>query len=121
VFSSQAISPLKDRSFRIYPGNRVIVVLDDESRDSLALEVACNVARAWALRTVQTVRDGVDTAATGRCVDCLVQIVEEAKGISRGVNAARRGIDQVDGAYAELRKNALTVLAELDEHVRGET
>lgn len=120
VFSNQAISPLKDRSFRVYPGNRIIVVLDDETRDPLALEVACNVARTWALRAVHTVREGVDSAAIGKCVDRLVQIVEEAKGISRGVNAARRGIDQVDRAYAELRTNALTTLAELDEQLRGE-
>jgi hypothetical protein len=117
VFRSVQNAPLAGRCFRVFPGNRLMVVFD-EDQGEFALEVACNVARMCALRTAheQPVRYHAERVST--CVRKLAAILDDAKAIARGTNAARKGLDQIDTGYSTLRSNASAVLEELSSALR---
>lgn len=110
VFDDPNHAPTKGQSLRIYPGNRVVAVLDRESSSELAMEAACHLARTLALCSLREEPAGVDTQVIADNLHRLVAILDEAKSISRGVNAARKGLDQVDGGYQTLRLDALAAI-----------
>ena len=102
-----------------YPDGRICVVLDEE-HGALPFEVACIQARLVALSTVSA--DGSIDAKwlAGQC-DRLTQSIEKAVDIKRGSAAARRGLDKVDGAYDELRNEALELLDEIKARLAAES
>jgi hypothetical protein len=112
VFSSDQLAPLGGRSFQIFPGNRLIVVLDPGVNDRLALEVGYSLARHMSLSAAHATNE-VDSRAIETYLAKLHEILDQAKAITRGSSAARRGLDQVDSGYVRLRDDALSVLTEV--------
>jgi hypothetical protein len=113
VFARSDDAPLKGRSLRVYPGNRIICVLDRDSRDRLPLEVAGHLARTLALSTVGEDDSELDAESIAEDLQRLTEIIDEARSIKRGANAARKGIDQVDTGYEKLRAEALATVGQI--------
>ena len=83
-----------------------------EETGVLGFEVACIQARLFALAAAAT--DGeIDAKWLLAQCDQLTQLIEKAAEIKRGSAAARRGLDKVDGAYDDLRKQAITLLEQI--------
>jgi hypothetical protein len=51
--------------------------------------------------------------------ELLVDIIESAKGIKRGCNAAVKGLQTIADAYQDMRRDALQVVEELREALAG--
>jgi hypothetical protein len=118
VFASSEEAPLKGRSLRVYPGNRVIAVLDREDREELPLEVAGQLARSLALAVVDGAEVDIDVDRIAGYVQRLAEVIEDAKGIRRGAGAARRGIDQIETAYQNLREDAISLIEGMAAELR---
>lgn len=100
----------------MFPGNRIICVLDREEKDALALEVAVQPARTLAL--AQAGDDlPLDRAELASKLASLVEVVETAKGIKRGLSSARRGLDGAEASYEQLREDALALVCELQDRL----
>jgi hypothetical protein len=119
VFSDAAQAPIGGRVLRAYSGNRIIVVFGEGDANTLALEVACSLARSLALATPKTIPSEVDAQCVREQVDHLVELLEEAKSIARGASAARRGLDQIEGGYKKLRTDALSILSNITQMLRS--
>jgi hypothetical protein len=113
VFASTEMAPLNGRSLRVFPGRRLMTVYDPNDGNPLALELACHVARALALTSVESEGAETDIDRVSAEVDRIMQIIDEAKTIRRGVNAARKGIDQIAYGYETLREDGLAAVAAL--------
>ncbi len=105
-------------SLRPYPGNRVIVLLDREKPEPLALEIACQLVREFALASVRSQERAVDLGALESDLARLTDTVEKAKAIASGVKVARRGIQNIEDAYARLRSDATDALAQMARRLR---
>jgi hypothetical protein len=112
VFDDVEDAPLGGRRFGCFPGSRYFVVLDSDDLDALALEVAYHQARAAAAASVDG-EAGIDAKWLIEQCDGIAKLVEQAREIKNGANAARRGLDKVDSAYEELRTEALVILDEI--------
>jgi hypothetical protein len=113
VFASVEDAPLKGRSMRLYPGNRILAVFDPSAPETLPLETACHLARALAIKTAGD--EEFNVMSLSETIGRLTEVLEDAKAIKRGVNAARKGIDQVDSAYEQLRLDALSLITEIND------
>jgi hypothetical protein len=111
-----AVPALAGNRLRVYPGNRVLVRFDKDDGDVLALEVACQLARALAARALGD-DNGLSTRLLVEKVERLREVVEQAHDIRRGVLEARRGINRVDEGYGALRCEALAVIHELQDRL----
>ena len=109
VFDDVEDAPLGGRRFGCFPGGRYFVVLDSEDLDPLALEVAYHQARAAAVASVDG-DAGIDAKWLIEQCDAIAKLIERAREINNGANAARRGLDKVDASYKELRTEALVIL-----------
>jgi len=113
VFDGVGDAPLGGRYYGQYGPEKLVAVLDVVDMDTLALEVACRHARALAISS-RAEEAGVDAAwLLGRCQE-LSKLIENGREIRNGANAARRGLDKVDAAYAQLRSEALAVIDEIE-------
>jgi hypothetical protein len=113
VFASAELAPLRGRSLRAYSGNRFIAVCDRDDPDPLALEAACQLARTLTLATQLEGSDAVDVEQLSQQLERLTSVVDEGRSITRGVNAARKGIDTVEAGYETLRSKALAIVKEV--------
>jgi hypothetical protein len=114
VFDGVGDAPLGGRHYGCWNGGRFVAVLDSDELNPLALEVACRQARELAISSV----DG-ETALDAkwlieRC-DAVGAVVEQAREILNGANAAQRGVDRIKVAYERLRGEALAVLDEIKQ------
>lgn len=116
VFASPAQAPVPGRPLRVLPGNRILVIHDKREQDGLALEVACQLARSIAM-AAQGGDVGLDRGRLSEELTRLVSTIERAKGVQRGLNAARRSIDGAEKAYGEMRDEALAVLYQLQDEL----
>jgi hypothetical protein len=112
VFDGVEDAPLGGRRFGCFPGGRYFVVLDSDDLDPLALEVAYHQARAVAVASVDG-EAGIDAKWLIEQCDGIAKLIEQAREIKNGANAARRGLDKVDSGYEELRTEALLILDEI--------
>lgn len=116
VFARAAQAPLSGKLLRVYPGNRVLVVWEQEKSGDLALEVAAQLARTLALAAER--EDGpLNRRGLADRLAKLVNIIDRAKEIERGINGARRGLDSAESAYDAMRDDALALLYELQDRV----
>jgi hypothetical protein len=119
VFAGSDLAPLQGKSIRVCAGDRVLAVFDRETRDALPLEAACIIARAAACRKATEVDFELSAEHLDHHFRRLVEILEDAKTISRGVTTARKGVDQIDIAYAAMRQAAVSVIADIQEVLAG--
>lgn len=103
---------------RVYPGNRVIVLLDRDNPEPLALEIACQLVRALALTTIRTHERMVDVGALDADIARLTEVIEKGKAIVTGVKVARRGIQNIEDAYQRLRGDATDLLTQMSRRLR---
>lgn len=117
VFRNQRLAPIAGRSLRCLPGNRIIAVWDDNNAgDDLALEVAVQLARTLAM-TAERADAKLNRQVLGDRISRLVNIVESADEIQRGIRGARKALDSVEGTYRAMRDDALAVLYELQDRL----
>jgi hypothetical protein len=117
VFRNQRLAPIAGRSLRCLPGNRIIAVWDDNNTgDDLALEVAVQLARTLAM-TAERADAKLNRQVLGDRISRLVNIVESADEIQRGIRGARKALDSVEGTYQAMRDDALAVLYELQDRL----
>ena len=95
VFDDASDAPLNGRSYCPYPDGRFIVVFDQKEQDPLALEVACRQARAIAIASIES-DEGIDVGWLDEQCGQLATIVDKAKDIKLGTNAAKRGLETVE-------------------------
>ena len=116
VFARAAQAPLRGRPLRVYPGNRILVVWEQEAQGNLALEIASQLARTLA---VAVEREGAKLSRRGVAgrVEKLINVVERADAIQRGLEGARRGLDDAQDAYQDMRDDAMTLLFELQDRL----
>lgn len=106
---------LAAQRLRLYGDDQIIVLLDKDDPDPLALELACQLARALADRPAG--RSEVDTAAVAEGVARLHEILEAAGEIRRGCQEASRGIERISVSYEGLRREAGAVIGALQDLV----
>lgn len=118
VFAHQAQAPLMGKPLRVFPGNRLMVVHDADAGDgsSLPLEVCTELARTLALGVEREDAKLNRRGARDR-IDRLVNIVERAEDIKRGIAGARRGLDDAEDAYELMREEAFALLYELQDRI----
>jgi hypothetical protein len=93
VFRDQRHAPIAGRPLRCLPGNKIIVVWEGtDAGNDLALEVAVQLARTLA---VSGERDDakLNRKLLGDRIARLVNIVESADDIRRGIRGARKALD----------------------------
>jgi hypothetical protein len=113
---STAVPALVGHRLRVYAGNRILVRYDKAEGDTLALEVACQLARALAART-HDAEDELSLPLLAAKIERLREVIEQARAIHGGVLEARRGIRRVDEAYETMRREALAVIYELEDRL----
>jgi len=113
VFASAELAPLRGRSLRAYAGNRFIAVYDRDDQDPLALEAACQLARTLTVAAQLDGADTIDVDHLAQQLERLNSVVDEGRSITRGVNAARKGLDTIETGYETLRTKALAIIKEV--------
>ena len=109
VFDSTSDAPLGGRRYCPYVGGKFVAVLDGDDLNPLALEVACHSARALALASVVD-RSRLDSGWLIDQCDHVSEVIEKAREIKQGASAVRRGLAKIEGAYEDLRRDALGAL-----------
>ena len=112
VFAHTDQMPTNGVSFRLYSGNRILVARNAET-NNLEMEVACNLARGLALAGNKSAKDSQDDVQVKAAIEKLAAVIDQARAIEKGVSVARKGIDQIEGSYMDLRKNALNIVNEI--------
>jgi hypothetical protein len=114
IFASAAQAPLRGQSFRAFSGARIMAVYDLNDGNTLALEVASHLARALAIRNALKNGGPSDAERLKAAISQLARLIEDSQGIIRGANAARRGIDQIEATYSNLRGRAIEVISGIE-------
>ena len=112
-----ATPALDAQRLRVYPGNRILALLNKDDPDPLALEIACHLARTLAMSAVGDEDPGIDDRLLADRVRRLHETIERASCIHSGVLKARRGLNDIENGYDELRNSAMEVLYELEDRL----
>jgi hypothetical protein len=112
VFANQDQMPTNGLPFRLYSGNRILVCLQ-EGGERISFEVACQLARSLALHAGKKSSDSVDITQIEEPLEKLGRILDDAKCIEKGTSAARKGLDQVETGYKNLKSDAVMALTEI--------
>jgi hypothetical protein len=116
IFAKAAQAPLAGKPLRVLHGNRIVLVYDKDEQSPLALEVGCQLARTLAIaaeREDLTLDRGMLTERLAK----LVNAIERAGAIQRGIRSARRGLDAAEDAYREMSEETLALLYELEDRL----
>jgi len=116
VFADQRQAPLQGKPLRTLPGNRVIAVWKPDD-SSLTLEVASQIARTLAQSAVEERTGKLNRRAVAGRLDRVVNIVESAQDIQRGIDSASVGIEKARNAYELMRDQALAELYEIQDRL----
>lgn len=109
-----AAPALAAQRLRSYPGNRLLVLLDRDEPDPLALELACQLARVLALQAA-TPESGPSAEQILHLVEQLRIVVDDAAAIRRGWLVAKRGLEAIREGYDTMRSQADAALRDLAE------
>lgn len=102
---SAATPALEAQRLRLYGDSRLLVLLDKDDPDPLALEVACQVARTLAMAGGPGESE-VDAPLVAESVARLREILDAASDIRKGCQEASRGVKRISAAYDEMRERA---------------
>lgn len=116
IFASPAQAPLAGQPLRAVHGNRILLVYDKDERDSLALDVGCQLARAFAL-LAEPEDLSLDRGMLAERLAQLVNVIDRASAIKRGVSTARRGLNAAEDAYNEMNIETHALLYELQDRL----
>jgi hypothetical protein len=83
---------------------------------ALALEVAAQLARTLAIGA-EGVSEKLNRKAASARIEKLVNVVENASAIRRGISGARRGLDAAEDAYEAMAEEAMAVVLELADRL----
>lgn len=116
VFAKAGQAPLAGKPLRVLHGNRIMLVFDKDEQSPLALEVGCQLART--LATAAEREDlTLDRAMLAERLAKLMNAIERAGAIQRGIRSARRGLDAAEDAYREMSDETLALLHELEDRL----
>jgi hypothetical protein len=93
VVPSEDKVPANMRPMREYNGDKMIVTLDPESEETLALELAYSLARARVLMQ-RSEADGIDAAAIGDTVERALNAMETVRSVKSTLTGAKTSIDR---------------------------
>ena len=119
AFARTDEAPMRTSPLRLYPANRLVAVFDPDEDGPLALEVACEFARGLALSKLDHEHPELDAEGIAKDLEHLTTVLEDARCIKRGLNAAHKGLDTADTGYEQLRQEAFTVVADLRKKLNG--
>lgn len=105
---------LASQRLRLYGADQILVLLDKDDPDPLALEIACQLARALTARP-ESGGEEVDATLVADSVVRLREILDAASEIKRGAQEAARGLKRVEAGYADLVEQASGVIERLAE------
>lgn len=113
VFANQAQSPTQGRPIKIFPGNKIMVVCDNENESALyaALVYARGVARLMASNVE------FDYTKIANQIEEALKHLEIEDSINKEAKAARNAIDRLVNTALTARINLLKVLKEIDNGV----
>jgi hypothetical protein len=114
---AQRVPALGHHRHRVFSGNRILVLLDKEDPDPLAVEVACQLARGVAGRAVGDEDLGTSRPYVTERVERLREVIERASEIRAGVVHARNGLQRIDAAYRDFQEDALALVYELEDRL----
>jgi hypothetical protein len=116
VFARAEQAPLAGKPLRVVHGNRILLVYDKDDQNGLALEVGCQLARQLAIAAE---REDLtfDRGMLAERLAKLVNAVERASAIQRGIRSARRGLDAAEDAYEQMTEETLALLNELEDRL----
>lgn len=103
---------LASQRLRLYGADQILVLLDKDDPDMLALGIACQLARALAGRP-ESGGEEVDATLVADSVTRLREILDAASEIRRGVQEAARGIKRIEAAHDALSADATEVIERL--------
>lgn len=115
AFARADQAPMRGRPLRLYPDNRLIAVFDPDEDGPLALEVACEFARGLALSALGHEQPEMDGDGIAKDLERLTTVIEDARSIKRGLNAAYKGLDAADSGYEQLRQQAFAVVSDIQK------
>ena len=113
VFAKTEQAPTRGCSLRMYSGNRLVAVFDPDQDESLALEVACELARGLAISGCDNAQPDINSQGITKDLERLTNVIEDARSIKRGLTAAYKGLDKADAGYEQLRQEALAVASDI--------
>ena len=117
VFSRLQNSPRECGNFRIYPEGRIICVLDKESLDTTALEVAYKIARIEALNQIKGDEKKLDLGTFEILLDQIRVKLNNITNIKTSLTSVNSGIEKAKGDLDELRKEIFAVLEEMTDRL----
>lgn len=103
---------LASQRLRLYGADQILVLLDKDDPDPLALEIACQLARALAARP-EPGGEEADATLVADSVTRLREILDAASEIKRGAQEATRGIKRIEASHDALRADAGEVIERL--------
>ena len=114
VFDGVEDAPLGGRRYMDHGNGRYTAVLDVQSGDTLAFEVACRQARAYAIASVRSEGRLHQDWVHSQC-DHLCEVVEEAGAILSGASTVERAAGDIRERYVHMRRRAFELLDEVRE------
>ena len=105
--------PAKLEPLREYNGDKLLVALDPDDPDGLALEVAYRLARARVLMA-RGGQEGVDGAAVHDVVERALHAMDDVRKVKSQLTGAKTGIDRAYEVVEEMAARVRGRLAEVD-------
>ena len=105
--------PAKLEPLREYNGDKLLVALDPDDPDGLALEVGYRLARARVLMA-RGGQEGVDGAAVHDVVERALHAMDDVRKVKSQLTGAKTGIDRAYEVVEEMAARVRAHLAEVD-------
>ncbi len=120
VFSSQINSPRESGNFRVYPGGKIICVLDKDTQDSTALEVAYKYSRIEALSEIKITDRKINTTKLESSLSQIRSKLNSVSTIKSSLSSIGSGIEKTKDSLEELRLEIFSIVEEMSEEISKE-
>jgi hypothetical protein len=114
VFANHDQAPTQGRSLKIFPGNKIIVVCDNESET--ALYAACIYARSMS-KLLQSSTE-FDGSTLSQAIEEAIKHLDIEDQINKDAKSARNAIDRMVTTAISARTNVLKVLNQFEDKGR---
>ena len=120
VVSGEDKLPANMRPLREYNGDKMIVTLDPEGEETLALELAYSLARARVLMQ-RSDAEGVDVAAVADTVERALNAMESVRAVKSTLTGAKTSIDRAREMLDAMAQQIREHLEHVNELVEAES